>query len=194
MKVTKAKVAENRAALLEAAIHLFQQKGFDGTSVAEISARAGLTQGAFYAQFASKAAIAQEACRESLNHRREGWLAVRGKGHDDLLAYMELYLSWRHLDNVSKGCALSALAAEGPRVGEAVQQELTFGYNELVTLLAEALPLKDAQQARSRAMVLMASMTGCLTMARAVRDLHPEMAEQILVAARRELRHLALSP
>lgn len=194
MKVTKAKVAENRAALLDAAIQLFQEKGFDGTSVAEISARAGLTQGAFYAQFASKAVIAQEACRQSLDNRRAGWLAVRGKGGDDLLAYMELYLSWRHLDNVGRGCAMAALAAEVPRLGEEVQQELSFGYNEMVTLLAEALPVEDPKEARSRALVLMASMTGCLTMARAVRDQHPDMAEQILGAARRELRRLALSP
>ena len=54
LKVTKAKAAENRAALVQAAGSLFRERGIDGVGVAEISKKAGLTHGALYAQFPSK--------------------------------------------------------------------------------------------------------------------------------------------
>jgi AcrR family transcriptional regulator len=42
------------AALLDAALDLFAEQGFGATSIPEICARAGLTKGAFYSNFASK--------------------------------------------------------------------------------------------------------------------------------------------
>jgi AcrR family transcriptional regulator len=42
------------AALLEAALDLFAEQGYGSTSIPEICARAGLTKGAFYSNFASK--------------------------------------------------------------------------------------------------------------------------------------------
>ena len=43
-----------RAALLESALDLFGNKGFAGTSLDEITSRAGVTKGAFYHHFQSK--------------------------------------------------------------------------------------------------------------------------------------------
>ncbi len=45
------------AALLDAAMELFAEQGFGATSIPEICARAGLTKGAFYSNFASKDAL-----------------------------------------------------------------------------------------------------------------------------------------
>lgn len=42
------------AALLEAALDLFAEQGYGSTSIPEICARAGLTKGAFYSNFANK--------------------------------------------------------------------------------------------------------------------------------------------
>jgi AcrR family transcriptional regulator len=42
------------AALLDAALDLFAEQGFGATSIPDICARAGLTKGAFYSNFASK--------------------------------------------------------------------------------------------------------------------------------------------
>ncbi|MBX6376972.1 MAG: TetR family transcriptional regulator [Clostridia bacterium] len=43
-----------REAIFEAALHLFEEKGFDATSVQEIVDAAGVTKGAFYHYFQSK--------------------------------------------------------------------------------------------------------------------------------------------
>src|SRR3954451_4005791 len=46
--------AQTRAALLDAAEHLWAERGIRGASLDEIAARAGLTKGAVYSNFASK--------------------------------------------------------------------------------------------------------------------------------------------
>lgn len=48
---------ETRAALLGAAAKVFARRGYDGASISEIAADAGLTSGAIYAHFASKAEL-----------------------------------------------------------------------------------------------------------------------------------------
>lgn len=48
---------ETRAALLEAAARVFARRGYDGASISEISSEAGLTSGAIYAHYASKAEL-----------------------------------------------------------------------------------------------------------------------------------------
>lgn len=45
------------AALLDAALELFTEQGFGASSIPEICARAGLTKGAFYSNFADKEAL-----------------------------------------------------------------------------------------------------------------------------------------
>src|SRR5271154_5372425 len=66
MKVTKEKSAENRAALVDTAAHMFRERGIDGVGVAEISKAAGLTPGALYGQFPSKQALVAEALAQGL--------------------------------------------------------------------------------------------------------------------------------
>jgi AcrR family transcriptional regulator len=48
---------ETKAALLEAAAKVFARRGYDGSSISEITSEAGLTSGAIYAHYASKAEL-----------------------------------------------------------------------------------------------------------------------------------------
>src|SRR3954470_563735 len=49
-----------RDRILDAAVDLFADQGYDGTSVAQVIERAGLTKGGFYHHFASKDALLYE--------------------------------------------------------------------------------------------------------------------------------------
>ncbi len=49
--------AETKAALLEAAARVFARRGYDGASISEITSEAGLTSGAVYAHYTSKAEL-----------------------------------------------------------------------------------------------------------------------------------------
>jgi AcrR family transcriptional regulator len=53
--------AETRERLLSAAADIFAERGYDGTRVADIAAAAGVSNGALYAHFASKAELLIQA-------------------------------------------------------------------------------------------------------------------------------------
>ena len=55
--------AETRQRLLRAAADVFAERGYDGTRVADIAAAAGVSNGAMYAHFASKAELLVGALR-----------------------------------------------------------------------------------------------------------------------------------
>jgi AcrR family transcriptional regulator len=55
--------AETRERLLRAAADVFAERGYDGTRVADIAAAAGVSNGAMYAHFASKADLLTGALR-----------------------------------------------------------------------------------------------------------------------------------
>src|SRR5690242_8785380 len=55
--------AETRERLLAAAADAFAERGYDGTRVADIAAAAGVSNGALYAHFTSKADLLVDALR-----------------------------------------------------------------------------------------------------------------------------------
>jgi AcrR family transcriptional regulator len=65
MRLTRAESqAQTRAALLQAGAEVFVERGFAGSSVEAIAARAGFTRGAFYSNFASKEELFAELLQE----------------------------------------------------------------------------------------------------------------------------------
>lgn len=63
-RITGVSAAETRERLLRAAAYAFQSQGFEGTRVADIAAAAGVSNGALYSHFASKAELLAEALRD----------------------------------------------------------------------------------------------------------------------------------
>ena len=103
MKVSGKKVAENRAALVDTAKRLLQERGFDGAGVIDISRAAGLTQGALYGQFGSKDGLAAEAVRKAFADGIVAWRRLHENAPDPLAAYLDAYLSEVHLTDVGSG-------------------------------------------------------------------------------------------
>jgi AcrR family transcriptional regulator len=60
---------QTRDALLDAAARVFVRRGFQGSSVEEISAEAGYTRGAFYSNFTSKDEVLVELLRDRVYTR-----------------------------------------------------------------------------------------------------------------------------
>ncbi len=63
-RISGVSAAETRERLLLAAAAAFQSQGFEGTRVADISAAAGVSNGALYSHFGSKAELLAEALRD----------------------------------------------------------------------------------------------------------------------------------
>jgi len=185
MKVTREKVTENRAALVQAAGRLFRERGIDGVGVAEISKKAGLTHGALYAQFPSKEALAAEAFASALKPGLEKMTADRAGRPATLTDVLDEYLSFEHRDNLAGGCPMSASASEIARQDKTVCERFTEGLEQLVALIEPGLgasPVKADN--RQRALAITAAMIGGVAASRAVAKADSKLSNQILRAVR----------
>lgn len=183
MRVTKAKVAEHRRSILESASRLFRQRGFKDVGVAEIMQASGLTHGAFYGHFRSKADLADAACREACIEGIQGWLRSA-----DLTAILDRYLTPAHRDDPARGCALSALGAEVSRQSPDLQKSYAAGLNGFVDAIARHMDDAPPEARRRQAVAVLSCMIGALTMARGVAEGDPALSVEILDSVRRELR------
>jgi TetR/AcrR family transcriptional regulator, transcriptional repressor for nem operon len=185
LKVTKEKVTENRAALVQAAGRLFRERGIDGVGVAEISKKAGLTHGALYAQFPSKGALAAEAFASGLKPGLEKMTADRADGPATLTDFLDDYLSSDHRDALAAGCPMAASASEVARQDKMVCEHFTEGFEQFVALIEHGLGASPGKaDKRQRALAMMAAMIGGVAASRAVAKADPKLSNQILRAVR----------
>jgi TetR/AcrR family transcriptional repressor of nem operon len=185
LKVTKEKAAENRAALVRAAAHLFRERGIDGVGVAEISKKAGLTHGALYAQFPSKEALAAEAFASALKPGFKLLPADRDGRPATLTNFIDHYLSLEHRDNLATSCPMSASASEIGRQDKVVCERFTAGFDQFVALIERRLGASPVKaDSRQRALAMMAAMIGGVAASRAVAKADPKLSDQILRAVR----------
>ena len=76
MRVSRVQAAENRQTVIDVASRLFREHGFDGIGLKDLMKGAGLTQGAFYKQFASKEDLVAQASRRALASATRRWSAA----------------------------------------------------------------------------------------------------------------------
>ncbi len=186
MRVSREKAAENRERILNAAAGLFRAKGFAGVGVADIMHSADLTHGGFYGHFASKDDLVAQASRRTMRRAAANWEGVVADAPDHpYAALLDHYLSARHRDDPGRGCAFAALGNDAARGGRTVRRAFAEGLQPLLDILTEAIPGRSKAVRRRKAVAAMATLVGALTLARAVDD--PELSDEILTAARREL-------
>jgi TetR/AcrR family transcriptional regulator, transcriptional repressor for nem operon len=186
MKVSKEKVAENRAALVRAAGILIRERGIDGVGVAEISKKAGLTHGALYAQFPSKEALTAEAFASAAQEGFEEITADRNGRPPTLADFLDSYLSTEHRDNLATSCPMSASASEIARQDKVVCESFKEGFERIVAVIESRLgtPAVTAEK-HQRALAVMAAIMGGVAASRAVAKVDSRLSNEILRAVRR---------
>src|SRR5437667_12881479 len=83
MRVSRSQAAENRQTVINVASRLFRERGFDGIGLKDLMKAAGLSQGAFYKQFASKEDLAVEASKRALESASHRWSDAAAQTPDD---------------------------------------------------------------------------------------------------------------
>jgi AcrR family transcriptional regulator len=68
-----------RERVLDAAVELFAQQGYDGTSVTQVITRAGVAKGGFYHHFASKEALLYEVYGDLIGRQLDAMDEIRGR-------------------------------------------------------------------------------------------------------------------
>jgi len=186
MRYEETHKAETRRKLIYQASIRLRRGGLNAVGLRTLVADAGLTHGAFYAHFPSKAklveAAIEEASTETYNNLRA---AVEVVGQDEQLeAFVLAYLSELHWKSPDKGCVVAALAPEIIREDHDMRKALTCGMKPIIALLEGLLPHGgDSSKREARAATIFAGMVGSLQFARSYDDV--EGVKSILASARR---------
>ena len=129
-------------ALLDAALELFAEQGYGATSIPDICARAGLTKGAFYSNYANKDALFLALLDRSWQRRAE-WIRRAMPASDELARAAEsrgprpVLEADRQWTLVSTEFSLHAI--RHPGVASLLAEHETQVRSELAVLITEAL-------------------------------------------------------
>ncbi|KXX58144.1 TetR/AcrR family transcriptional regulator [Rhodococcus sp. LB1] len=171
--------AQTRARVVEAAGRRLKKDGIDGAGVSALMSDAGLTNGAFYAHFASKDELVAVVLADQLTKQLDALRALPDDGYS-LQSYIEGYLSASHRDQRENGCPSAALLGEISRSKPIVQESFTDGLGAMIAVVASRTHIDDTAAARTLAIGLMSSLIGTLQLSRAVSD--PTLSNEILAA------------
>ena len=166
-----------RRRILETAGRRLKSDGIDGSGVATLMADAGLTNGAFYAHFASKDDLVATTIAEQLREQRDSFTAYE-PGRAGVEQLLRDYLSVQHRDNPAEGCPSAALLDEIDRVPDATKRAYTDGLLGVIDDFAARLAPHDPASARPTTLSVFALMVGTVQLSRAVAD--PQLADEIL--------------
>jgi TetR/AcrR family transcriptional repressor of nem operon len=165
-----------RQRIVETAGRRFKRDGIDGSGIATLMADAGLTNGAFYAHFASKEELVATALTDQLRAQGERFGAQASEG--GIEEVVRSYLSVRHRDDPEDGCASAALLDEIGRCTEETRHAYTEGLLAILDGITARSKPKDPQAARVRTLGVFATMVGTLQLSRALAD--RELADAVL--------------
>ena len=178
MRYEKGRKGASRDRIMEVAAERFRSDGIAASGLATIMSDAGLTNGAFYPHFESKAELVRESVVAALEAQSQ-WLgeALASGGLEMAIA---AYLSTAHRDNPAKGCASAALLPELARQPPETREVYTDRFVSLVRQVSAALP--QSNDPKGVALGVFATLIGALQLARAVEGI--ELSDSILAAGK----------
>ena len=182
MRVSRVQAEENRQTVINVASRLFREHGFDGIGLKDLMEGAGLTQGAFYKQFASKDDLAAQASRRALESASCRWSAAAAANPKDPFgAVIAFYLSAEHREERMDGCPIVALGSDVARQGSDVKASFEAGIKAHLELLSRLIGQTDGEEPNGKAMAILSTMVGALILSRTVND--ERLSKQFLQAA-----------
>lgn len=165
--------AATRERIIESARKLFNQHGFDGVSVRQIMAGAGLTHGGFYDYFQGKSDLYTHVldCFFTDPNWKSRWDGVTvDLGSADVGAQIvRAYLSRQHYEDVAHSCPLVALPTDVRRSGKAVRSAFETVFLAMVRILEHSMGQLTAAT-HEKAQAVAALCVGGLVVARAMRN------------------------
>jgi TetR/AcrR family transcriptional regulator, transcriptional repressor for nem operon len=170
--------------ILESAARLVRERGISGASVGDVMKGAGMTVGGFYAHFASKEDLIDEALRRTAGTLVDRLFARIGDkpAPDRAEVILKRYLSAAHRDEQTLGCPLPAVVGEVGTTAGQHGKVLGEVVDALAKRLAEQLPAVQTGSARTVAIGLVALMVGGLSLARALRG--TPLSDEVIRACR----------
>ncbi|MDX8481562.1 TetR/AcrR family transcriptional regulator [Mesorhizobium sp. VK24D] len=187
MRVSRIQAEQNRQTVIDVASRLFREHGFDGIGLKDLMKGAGLTQGAFYKQFASKEDLAAQASKRAMESAAHRWAAATAaEPNDPFGAVIAFYLSMDHRGERMDGCPVVALGSDAARQGSDVKAAFEAGIRKYLDLLGGWVGDAHGEDSRDKAMAVLSTMVGAVVLSRAVND--ERLSKQFLQAAAESVR------
>ncbi len=173
-----------RDKILSSAAFLFTKEGFDNVGINDVMKNAGLTRGAFYAHFSSKAELYAEAIVAAAikSGKKSDPSQPNAPSLEDL---MKAYLSMEHRNGEAFRCPLAFLATDISQRETPVRDAYTRVFNGFVYRLNQYLEKQTGQTNREKCMQQAVMLIGGLAIARAINN--DQLAEELLNACQQAL-------
>ena len=168
--------------LLESVHKSFRELGYDGAGVDGLASAAGVTSGAFYSHFGSKAQAFREAITMGVHQFDEAVQHYQEKyGEDWLEMFSQFYLQEKRNCHLSESCALQSLSSEVARSDE--KTRLVFQTELLKAVETFSSGMKGASTKDTWPVISM--LIGGTILARAVKD--DKLADEIAISIQRHM-------
>ena len=155
--------AEKRRQLIQASGALIKRDGYAATGIDRLMEASGMTSGAFYSHFGSKADLLQALIPYELQLSRDAWQSNPHTEPEAWLAFeLERYLNIKHVRHPEVGCMLPSLGAEIARADEATRKVFQEEMEKDVAMLEEKLGNADL------AWAFICQLVGAILIARAM--------------------------
>lgn len=186
MRYEKGRKDVSRRRIVAVAAERFRSDGIAASGLSGIMSEAGLTNGAFYPHFRSKAQLVRESLVAALDEQSMQLRDAMASG--GLEAVLAAYLSPEHRDDPGNGCVSAALLPEVVRQPAETRELYAEHALRLVDQLAETLP-SETRDPQGVALGVYATLIGGLQLARAAPS--ATLSDRILKAAADAARALA---
>lgn len=172
--------ASTKEQIIAAAVETLHQKGFNGTSVQDITEAAHVPKGSFYNHFDSKETLAVEALERYWQKVLNGLAAL---GDEKIPAVVRLKRYFQYLNDVAcqaeyrTGCMIGNMSAEMPDQSRSVRERLAVllaaWSRSIESCVREAQAdgtVRRDMEARTIAMFLLNSWEGAMMRAKVDKD------------------------
>lgn len=162
----------------------FRKQGYDGAGVDGLATVAGVTSGAFYSHFGSKAEAFRETVAEGVHQLDEAIEYYQNEYGDTWLEeFSAFYLGEKRNCDLSESCSLQSLASEVARSDIKTRSVFQLELQKAAETFSAGMENTNKQNLND-AWSTLAMLIGGVTLARAVKDntLADEIANAVLRA------------
>ena len=177
---------ETRKRILSAAERSFKKGGYCGVGVDGLAKEAGVTSGAFYGHFDSKAAVFKAAITSGMDELYSAITECQQEyGEDWWIEFAKFYTSQKRTCDLTESCALQSITPEVGRSDEAIRGVFETELLKIVNLANDDLSEKTKQQDLEKTWASLAMLIGGVTLARAVKD--EKLSNEIATAIKNQV-------
>jgi TetR/AcrR family transcriptional regulator, transcriptional repressor for nem operon len=179
MRYSSSHKQESRTRIIQGIGRGFRKLGFFGIGVDGLAKEAGVTSGAFYGHFDSKAEAFRTAVTTGLQELHAGIKQTQASNRKNWIgAFAKFYLSNKRTCDLAESCSMQSLSSDVARSDSETKMAYEHELLEIAKTIASGIP--DAKNRDDKTWALLALLSGGVSLARAVDD--PALSERIAQA------------